>query len=115
MYNDMFAKPKTYVTSGVAKGPNGKPIKKRVDSAAKKFAELENDSEHFGDSRPKVTIEMANRMKTLRAAKEWTQKDLALRAGVKIDVVKSFENGTAEPNGKLIKKFETVLEGSLRG
>ena len=113
---DQFAKPKTYVTGGgPPKGANGKPIRKHVDSAAKRFAEIENDTDHFGDSRPRVGIEMGNRMKTLRAQKEWTQKDLALRAGVKIDIVKDYENGTAVPNPKLIKKFEQVLEGSLRG
>ena len=57
---------------------------------------------------------MSNRIKTLRAAKEWTQKDLALRAGVKVHIIKDYESGNAVPNGKLIRKFETILEGSLR-
>ena len=114
-YNDQFAVPKTYVTGGgPPKGPNGKPVRKHVDSKAKQFAEIENDTDHFGDTRPKVGMAVGNRMKTLRSQKEWTQKDLALRCGVKIDVIKEYENGTAVPNPKLMKKFEQVLEGSIR-
>ena len=114
-YNDPFAKPKTYVTGGgPPKGANGKPVRKHVDSKAKQFAEIENDTDHFGDSRPKVGMSVANKMKTLRAQKEWTQKDLAMRAGVKIDVVKDYENGTAVPNPKIMKKFEDALGGSIR-
>ena len=107
---DRFAVPKTYITRGCVR----KPVRKHVDSQAKKLTEIENDTVHFGDSRPKVDITMSNRIKTLRAAKEWTQKDLALRAGVKVDIIKDYESGNAVPNGKLIRKFETILEGSLR-
>ena len=53
-------------------------------------------------------------MKILRAAKEWTHKDLALRTGVKVDIIKDYESGNVVPNGKLIRKFETILESSLR-
>ncbi|EAY17148.1 Helix-turn-helix family protein [Trichomonas vaginalis G3] len=110
---DQFAKPATYVTRGGG-ATQGAGQKKHVDSHAKKFAMIENDNDHFGDHRQKVGIEMANKIKNLRNAKEWTQKDLALHAGVKIDVVKDYESGNAEPNAKIIKRFEQVLEGPLR-
>lgn len=112
--HDQFARPPTFVTRGGGSGPNGSQQRKKVDSQAKKFAMIENDSEHFGDHRQKVGVDFANKMRTLRNNKEWTQKDLAIRCGVKVDVIKDYESGNAEPNPKLIKKFEQVLEGSLR-
>lgn len=111
---DQFAKPPTFVTRGGTTTSNVQPQRKHIDSAAKKFAIIENDNEHFGDNRQKVGMDFANKMRTLRNNKEWTQKDLAIRCGVKVDVIKDYESGNAEPNNKLIKKFEQVLEGSLR-
>lgn len=111
--HDRFAKPPTYIT-GCSKVTNVQRQKKNFDNAAKRYAMIENDSDHFGDNRPKVGIDFANKMRTLRNNKEWTQKDLALRAGVKVDVVRDYESGNAEPNSKLIRKFEQVLGSPLR-
>jgi ribosome-binding protein aMBF1 (putative translation factor) len=43
-----------------------------------------------------------------------TQKDLAMRASVKIEVIRDFENGKGIPDGRLIHRLEQILGGSLR-
>jgi ribosome-binding protein aMBF1 (putative translation factor) len=42
------------------------------------------------------------------------QRDLALRASVKIDVIRDYENGRATPNGQFSRRLESILGGSLQ-
>jgi putative transcription factor len=59
-------------------------------------------------------LDLATRLKTLRAQKEMTQKDLAMRASVKVDVIRDYENGRGVPDGRLISTLEQILGGPLR-
>jgi putative transcription factor len=61
-----------------------------------------------------TTISFGTQLKTLRAQKEMSQRDLALRASVKIDVIRDYENGRAIPNTQLIRTLESILGSSLR-
>jgi ribosome-binding protein aMBF1 (putative translation factor) len=42
-----------------------------------------------------------------------SQKDLAHRASVKIDVIRDYENGKGIPDGRLISRLEQILGGLL--
>lgn len=118
---DQFTDKKRYITRGFKAAAianetkqNAKRGPPKFESAAARTFKIEEDTDHFGDI-SRVGIDIGNRMRYLRGQKEWSQKDLALKAGVKVDVVRDYENGKAVPNGRIISKFEQVLEGSLRG
>ncbi|OHS98793.1 Multiprotein-bridging factor 1 [Tritrichomonas foetus] len=114
---DQFYDPRTYVKQAPPAGSNaaraaaGKPIN-RPDAATRRMNEIDNNTECFEVQRS--GMDLANRMKTLRSQKEMTQKDLAHRASVKIDIVRDYENGKAIPDPKIIARFEQVLGGPLR-
>ena len=118
MYEDQFAPAKTYKKTSqpgntgfyAQSGPKKKGP--GIDAQGRKLIEIENDSEHYDVVRTDLSI--ANRMRTLRAAKEWSQKDLAHAASVKIDVVRDYESNKAIPDPKTIKKLEQALGGPLR-
>jgi putative transcription factor len=73
---------------------------------------IEAETERF--EVPTTDISFANRLKTLRCEKEMTQKDLAQRANVKVDIIRDYENGKGIPDGKLISRLEQILGGPLR-
>ena len=117
MYGDQFYDPRTYVKrpppegSKAARQAAGKPVY-RPDAAARRMNEIDNNTENF---EVKTTgMDFANRMKTLRSQKEMTQKELAQRANVKVDVVRDYENGKAIPDNRIIARFEQILGGPLR-
>jgi DNA-binding XRE family transcriptional regulator len=47
-------------------------------------------------------------LKTLREQREMTQKDLALRESVKIDILHDYENGRETPDGRIDPKKNTI-------
>ncbi|KAH0788578.1 Multiprotein-bridging factor 1 [Histomonas meleagridis] len=115
--SDQFYDPRTFKKTAPAPGSvaakkaAGQKIS-RPNAKARAMNEIDNNTECFEVKT--VGFEFANKMKTLRTQKGWTQKDLALRASVKIDVVRDYENGTAIPDNRMIKRFEQVLGEKLR-
>jgi putative transcription factor len=59
-------------------------------------------------------MNLASRLKALRSQKELSQKDLAQRASVKVDVIRDYENGKGVPDGRLISRLEQILGAPLR-
>jgi putative transcription factor len=73
---------------------------------------IENETECFEIQH--TDADLAARLKALRSQKEMTQKDLALRASVKVDIIRDYENGRGIPDGRLISRLEQILGGRLR-
>jgi putative transcription factor len=86
--------------------------KGRPDGQARKQSEIENETECF--EVPTTGMSFAARLKAVRSQKEMTQKDLAQRASVKIDIIRDYENGKGQPDGKVIRRLEQILGTSLR-
>ena len=107
----MFAPPKTYVTKGASK-PVAQSQKKVPSTKIIKEKMIENDHDTFHVAT--VDLQVGTRMRALRAEKEWTQKDLAMRVNIKQEIVRDYENGKAIPDPKLMARFEAVLGGSIR-
>lgn len=89
-----------------------RPSGTRPDAAARRMMAVENETEDFTIERTSISV--ANKIKTLRAQKGLSQKDLAARASVKPDVIRDLENGKAQPDQKLIIKLEQILGGQIR-
>ena len=89
-----------------------KPAGNRPDAATRRMMAVENETESFAIE--KTPSSLANRLKALRAQKEWTQKDLATRSSVRIDIIRDLENCKGTPDPKIIAKLEQCLGGSLR-
>jgi ribosome-binding protein aMBF1 (putative translation factor) len=73
---------------------------------------IENETESFHVRQ--TGLDLATRLKTLRAQKEKTQRDLALLASVKVDVIRDYENNRGVPDARLIGRLEQILGGALR-
>jgi transcriptional regulator with XRE-family HTH domain len=58
-------------------------------------------------TRPRVDAE---RLRTLRRSRDWTQADLARRAGVSLKVVQAAEQGRTQPRPETLRKVARVLE-----
>lgn len=52
---------------------------------------------------------MKNRLKVLRAERDWTQADLADRAGVARQTIVALENGKYSPSLDLAFKFSRIF------
>jgi putative transcription factor len=107
----VFKKTATPGTGPTGTGPRPPPAAK-PDSQTRKLQAIEAETERFEVQT--TDISFANRLKTLRAEKEMTQKDLAQRANVKVDIIRDYENGKGIPDGKLISRLEQILGGPLR-
>ena len=53
---------------------------------------------------------MKNRLKVLRAERNWSQQDLADRLGVSRQTINSIERGKYDPSLPLAFKFATIFE-----
>jgi transcriptional regulator with XRE-family HTH domain len=57
-------------------------------------------------TRPRLDAE---RLRTLRRQRHWTQADLARRAGVSLKVVQAAEQGRTQPRPDTLRKLARVL------
>lgn len=54
-------------------------------------------------------LDMKNRIRVLRAERNWTQADLAERIGVSRNAVNSIENGRFDPSLPMAYRFSDVF------
>lgn len=59
-------------------------------------------------SASQIQVEIGERLRRERAAKSWTQRDLALRAGVALNAVKNLEAGGNVTVASLIKVMQVL-------
>ena len=112
---DQFYDPRTYAKKSTVPNTTKKANNKqngRPDAQTRKMNMIDNNTECF--TIEKTGMDLANRMKTLRSQKEMTQKEVAQRANVKVDVIRDYENGKAIPDARLISRLEQILGGQLR-
>jgi putative transcriptional regulator len=55
-------------------------------------------------------LDMKNRIRFLRAERNWTQADLAERIGVSRNAVNSIENGRFDPSLPMAYRFSDVFK-----
>lgn len=58
---------------------------------------------------PTVSMNLSKAIMQGRQAKSMTQKDLALKIGVKAPIIQSYENGKAIPDPGVLVKIERAL------
>lgn len=56
-----------------------------------------------------VGIDIGTRLKSLRAARRWSQADLAERASVARNTINRVENGLAEPSLGLLQRLADIF------
>ena len=56
-----------------------------------------------------LKLDMKNRIRVLRAERNWTQADLAERIGVSRNAVNSIENGRFDPSLPMAYRFSDVF------
>lgn len=110
---DQFYDPRTYKKVTVTNRTNNS-VKKanKPDSFTRKINDIDNNTECFTIER--TGMDIANRIKTLRAQKEMTQKEVAQRMSVKVDIIRDYENGKAIPDSRIINRLEQILGGTIR-
>lgn len=83
-------------------------------AGASKIQKAENETENFTIKRVRdVCPTMGNALQQARAAKQWTQKELAAKAQVPHNKITELENMTAQWDGNLVAKLEKVLGTKL--
>lgn len=82
-----------------------------VTHSGKTAAVLENDTENL--KHQSVAPELKRAIMQARAAKQMTQKALALQLGCDAKTVAEYESGKAIPNNGLIAKMERMLGAKL--
>jgi putative transcription factor len=107
-----YGKRSTPGTPGMFYAPRPSVPARVPDAQMRRMHAIENETECFEVQH--TGTDFAARLKTLRAQKEMTQKDLALRASVKVDIIRDYENGRGIPDGRLINRLEQILGGPLR-
>ncbi|HEX3043890.1 MAG TPA: helix-turn-helix transcriptional regulator [Bacillota bacterium] len=55
-------------------------------------------------------IEISEKIKKLRTAKNWSQEELAKRIGVAQQYISKYESGKTKPSYKILQKLAYVLE-----
>ena len=113
-YEDQFPQPETFVTKGGSNNVESKRKQRKcIDHRAKAFEEIVNDDSHFGDHTIKVGVTIGNKVRNLRCENEWTQKELAMKLNVKVDVIRDIENGSAKKDMKLLRHLESIFNESI--
>jgi putative transcription factor len=73
------------------------------------YAEEHFEEIHFET----ISHVLSEGVKKARAAKEWSQKDLAKHVNAKISIIHEIENGTAQYNPDIINTIERALGTQL--
>jgi len=64
---------------------------------------------------PKINLSMAQKIQQGRVAKNWTQKELAIKVNERANIINDYESGNAIPTPSIISKLERALNVKLRG
>ena len=80
---------------------------------SKNTAKLDRETEELKVDRVPMTVGKA--IQKARAAKEWSQKDLATKVNEKQSVINEYEAAKAVPNQQVLTKLEKALGVKLRG
>lgn len=75
-----------------------------------KMNKIENDEYQI----PKISLNLQQQIQQARASKGWSQKDLAQRLNVKVDIIRNYESGTAIPDNSLLQRMSRLLGVTLK-
>lgn len=83
----------------------------KSDKAAprEQLAKFEREIEDGNLSLPKIPVSLRIEMQQARAAKGWSQQELAKRLNLPVDMIKKYENGTIVPVGATLAKIKRCL------
>lgn len=98
---------KTQLAQGVFSGKVAVETKGTGKEESAKNRKLDEKTEAFKIET--VGHDFATKLKAARAAKNWTQKQLANAMSVHVSVVQKFESGTAAKDQVMLAKFRSKL------
>ena len=93
--------------------PDSKQNKSKLTQEQVRLNKLDNETENFNIK--KVDDNLKKAIQQGRAGKKMSQVQLANALNVKPDVIKSYENGTAIPDNRLINRMQRTLGVKLTG
>ncbi len=82
-------------------------IQKQNQEGTKKFQELDSDSP---PAPKKISIDIRKTIQQARSAKGMTQKDLAIRLCVPLNVITDYESGKAIPDRVILNRIAQILD-----
>ena len=80
---------------------------KKKNSDGARFKKLDDDHDSFVHQ--KIDRKLSQKIQQARLAHHLTQKELAQKINVKPDIIHSYENGSAIPNGKILSQLKKIL------
>lgn len=108
-YND------TIIFTKAQEGTSYVQINKQKSYKNRKFMKLEKKADEGDLQHNKPTKILQAQIQQARVEKGWSQKDLANKANVQIQVVQSYENGTAVINKAELQEMSKALNVHLSG
>lgn len=93
---------------------SGKNVQHHTPSNARKIEKIADGDEDISMKPKTVSQDLKLQIQQARQAKNLTQKQLATQCNFPESVVKSYENGTAQPNGQELAKMSRVLGVKLK-
>lgn len=63
---------------------------------------------------PKVSVALQQQIREARAAKGWTQKELAAKINVKQNIINGYESGNVIPDNQTVQKLSRALGVPLK-
>lgn len=82
---------------------------RQTTTPSNRIAKIERNDENGNFHVKRVSIDLAKQIQQSRQNKGWSQKDLASRAQIPIDIVRNYERGTAITNGNYTSKLRRIL------
>ena len=90
-------------------GPSGSAGNRQMGLESNKIKSIETKDEQGNFHVKHVSGDLSKKIKSLREAKGWTQKELANKAQVPLGIVRDYERGVAISNGNYTSKLFRVL------
>jgi putative transcription factor len=88
-----------------------KPIKIENKNNSVKNQSNQKEIDEFNLKKP--SLDFQKTLQQARLTKKLTQKDLALKAGIQLNILQGYENGKEIPSNLIISKLEKILNTKL--
>ena len=84
--------------------------KKKISQAQQRDNKLMKKADNDDLTHDKITLELRVKIQQGRASQKWTQKDLANRCNLPVNVINEIESGKAIYNPQQINKIKRILK-----
>lgn len=86
-------------------------LTKETKTKSEKIPAIQKEIDEFNVKKP--SLDFQKTLQQARLSQKMTQKDLALKAGIQLNILQGYENGKEIPSNLIISKLEKLLNTKL--